>query len=120
SIERELDEILYTFPSTTKFSADQWNSVGFLQRLKKKYSPNIRVVEDTATEKANWERAEKFKSAVNLGWIHSYRDTYDDGGCLLAAECKFLSERNGKVYKQEFGPVQTKDLYDAVSVVATD
>lgn len=120
-IERELDHILYTFPSTTKFSSDQWNSAGFLQRLKKKYSPNIRVVEETATEKANYQRAEKFKSAVNLGWVHSYVDTlYDDGSSLLELECKFLSEKNGKVFKQEFGPVTTKDLYDAVSVCVTD
>lgn len=120
-IERELDHILYTFPSTTKFSSDQWNSAGFLQRLKKKYSPNIRVVEETATEKANYQRAEKFKSAVNLGWVHSFRDTlYDDSQCLLELECKFLSEKNGKVYKQEYGPVTTKDLYDAVSVCVTD
>ena len=35
-------------------------------------------------------------------------------------ECKFLSEKNGKVFAQEFGPVTTKDLYDAVSVVVTD
>lgn len=120
-IERELDSILYTFPSTTKFSSDQWNSAGFLQRLKKKYSPNIRVVEETATEKTNYQRAEKFKSAVNLGWVHSFRDNlYDDSQCLLELECKFLSEKNGKVYKQEYGPVTTKDLYDAVSVCVTD
>jgi hypothetical protein len=121
AVERELDEILYTFPSTTKFSADQWNSVGFLQRLRNKYSPQIRVVEETATQATNWERAEKFKSALSLGWIHSYKDDfYGDGESLLEQECNFLSEKNGKVYKQEFGPVITKDLYDAVSVVVTD
>jgi hypothetical protein len=121
-VEREISEILTTFPSTSIFSSDQWNSVGFLQRLRKKYSPNIRVIEDTATEKSNWSRAEKFKSAINLGWVHAYKDTlYDDGkGSLLENECKFLSEKNGKVYKQEFGPCQTKDLYDAVSTVAVD
>lgn len=121
-VEREISELLYTFPSTSIFSSDQWNSVGFLQRLRKKYAPNIRVIEVTATEKVNWERAEKFKSAINLGWVHSYRDSfYDDGkGSLLEQECKFLSEKNGKVHKQEFGPVQTKDLYDAVSTVVVD
>lgn len=120
-VEQELDQILYTFPSTTKFSSDQWNSVGFLQRLRKKYMPNIRVTEETATEKSNYVRAEKFKSAINLQWVHSFRDSLGEGGgSLLSDECKFLSERNGKVYKQEFGPVTTKDLYDAVSVVTTD
>lgn len=121
-VEREISELLYTFPSTSIFSSDQWNSVGFLQRLRKKYAPDIRVIEVTATEKVNWERAEKFKSAINLGWVHSYRDSfYDDGkGSLLEQECKFLSEKNGKIYKQGFGPVQTKDLYDAVSTVVVD
>jgi hypothetical protein len=126
-VEQELDNILYTFPSTSKFSSDQWNSIGFLQRLKKKYAPTIRVYEETATEKSNYVRAEKFKSLVNLGWLHSFLDTLYDGGnttgiagSLLAQECKFLSEKNGKIYKQEFGPVQTKDLFDAVSVIATD
>lgn len=119
-VERELDMILHTFPTTSKFSSDQWNSVGFLQRLRKKYMANIRVTEETATEKSNYVRAEKFKSAMNLGWIHSFNDGLgENGSSLLEAECKFLSERNGKVYKQEFGPVTTKDLYDAVSVVTT-
>lgn len=121
AVERELDQLLYTFPSASKFSADQFNSTGLLQRLKIKYSPGIRIVEDTATEKANFERAEKFKSAVNLGWVHSFRDTfYEDDQSLLEMECKFLSEKNGKVFKQDFGPVTTKDLYDAVSVVVVD
>lgn len=120
-VEREIDQILYTFPSTTMFSSDQWNSVGFLQRLRKKYMGQIRVKEETATEKSNYVRAEKFKSAVNLQWVHSFNDGLgENGGSLLSDECKFLSEKNGKVYKQEFGPVTTKDLYDAVSVVTTD
>jgi hypothetical protein len=122
TVEKELSDILYTFPSTTVFSADQWNSTGFLQRLRQRYSPGIRVIEETATEKTNWVRAEKFKSAINLGWLHSFRDNlYGDGhGSLLEQECKFLSEKNGKVFKQEIGPVQTKDLYDAVSTVTVD
>lgn len=121
-VEREISELLYSFPSTSIFSSDQWNSVGFLQRLRKRYAPGIRVIEETATEKTNWQRAEKFKSAINLGWVHSYRDNFFNDGkeSLLENECKFLSEKNGKVYKQEFGPVQTKDLYDAVSTVVVD
>lgn len=122
-IEKELDQILYTFPSTYKFSADQFNSIGLLQKLKKKYSPKIRIVEDTATEKSNYERCEKFKSAINLGWVHSIKDNlYIDGtNSLLALECKFLSEnRAGKVVKQEFGPVITRDLFDCVSTVTVD
>ena len=33
---------------------------------------------------------------------------------------KFLQEKNGKVIKQEVGPVTTKDLCDAVMTVACD
>jgi hypothetical protein len=69
-VERELDDTLYTFPSTTKFSSDQCQNIGLLQHLRQKYSPAIRVIEETATEKSNFERAERFKSAVNLGWLH--------------------------------------------------
>lgn len=123
-VERELDAILYAFPSTSKFSSDQFHATGFLQRLRRKYAPAIRVVEQTATEKGNWEVAEKFKNALNLGWVHAYRDGLADGNLgsdsLLELECKFLSERQHRVFKQDFGPVQTKDLYDAVSIVTTD
>lgn len=70
AVERELDAILYAFPSTSKFSSDQFHATGFLQRLRRKYAPGIRVLEVTATEKSNWEVAEKFKAALNLGWVH--------------------------------------------------
>jgi hypothetical protein len=126
SIERGRAECYdLSVPATECYIANGFvshNSVGFLQRLRKKYSPNIRVIEVTATEKVNWERAEKFKSALNLGWVHSFRDNFFNDGkeSLLENECKFLSEKNGKVYKQEFGPCQTKDLYDAVSTVVVD
>ena len=53
--------------------------------------------------------------------MHSYRDVfYEDGGSLLEMEMRFLAERQGKVVKQDIGPVTTKDLFDAVSVVATE
>ena len=69
----------------------------------------------------NQERYEKFKSALNLGWVSAYRDRFfDDTGSLLEQELKFLSEKNGKVVKQDFGPVTTKDLADCVQVVTVD
>ena len=94
---------------------------GLPSKTEEEVFSDIRVVEETATEKANYERAEKFKSAINLGWVHSFKDNlYEDGQSLLELECKFLSEKNGKIYKQEFGPVVTKDLFDAVSVITVD
>lgn len=73
------------------------------------------------TKAENQRRMERFKSALNLYWISAYRDGFfEDGGSLLEMESKFLAERNGVVVKQSFGPCTTKDLFDAVSVVATD
>jgi hypothetical protein len=124
-IEKEIDEILKRFPSTVKISFDQWNSARFLAHIRQEFSPQIRVTEEVYTEKINQARCEKFKSALNLGWIHSYLDHYgDDGQCLLEQEMKFLQEVPSgsggmKVVKQDFGPCTTKDLFDAVSVVTT-
>ena len=51
----------------------------------------------------------------------SYKDDFaDEGQSLLELELKFLQEKHGKVDRQEIGPVQTKDLADAVMVVTTD
>jgi hypothetical protein len=38
----------------------------------------------------------------------------------LELELKFLAEKNGKVIKQDVGPVTTKDLADCVMVVTVD
>ena len=117
----DIKDILLRFRSTEKISFDQWNSAYFLADLKQKFSPSIRVTEVTFTEKANQERYEKFKSALNLGWVSSYRDDFfDQHSSLLEQELKFLSEKNGKVIKQDFGPVTTKDLADCVQVVTVD
>ena len=120
-----LDDIRHTlrmYGSTSKISFDQWNSVYFLQALRNEFAPRIQVSEVTFTAKSNYERAEEFKTILNLGWIHSHRDDFGDnpGESLLNLEMKFLSENNGKVEKQGSGPVQTKDLWDSVCVVATD
>jgi len=98
------------------------NSASFIASLRQKFMPGIRVVELPFTEKENQVRCEKFKSALNLGWIHCFPDSFylDNESCLLELELKFLSERNGRVVKQDTGPVVTKDLADAVMVVAVD
>lgn len=117
----DIRDILHRFRSTEKISFDQWNSAYFLADLRQEFSPTIRVTEVTFTDKVNQQRYEKFKSALNLGWVSSYRDTFfDQQGSLLEQELKFLSEKNGKVVKQDFGPVTTKDLADCVQVVTVD
>lgn len=120
-IRNEISELLRRFPSTTKISFDQWQSIGMIADLRAEFAPRIRVVEETFLEKNNQIRCERFKSALNLGWVKSYLDNYaEDGNSLLEQEMKFLSEKNGKVTKQDFGPCTTKDLFDAVAVVTTD
>ena len=121
-VHSDIEGIISRFMSTEKVSFDQWNSASFLASLKQKFSPGIRVIEETFTEKANQDRCERFKSAVNLGWCHAIRDDFymDDVSCLLELELKFLAEKNGKVVKQDVGPVVTKDLADAWMVVVVD
>lgn len=122
-IGEELDGYLTRFPTIKKMSYDQYNSAGFIAHQKKKF-PNTRVLEQTFTAQENQDRFEKFKSALNLGWVHSYRDQFgEEGESLLELELKFLREKvTGSrvvVDKQDIGPVQTKDLADAVMVVVT-
>ncbi len=120
-VHDDLVGVLRAFPSTTKISFDQWNSSGFISQLCREFSPEIRVAEVTFTEKENQSRCEKVKSAINLGWVSSYADTFGpDGSCLLEQEMKYLSVRAGKVVKQSIGPITTKDLFDAYAVVVTD
>ena len=121
-VHADIEGILTRFMSTDRITFDQWNSASFLASLKAKFSPAIRVSEVTFTQAVNQARCEKFKSALNLEWIHAYRDTWftDNTSSLLENELKFLSEHNGKVVKQEIGPVVTKDLADCVMVVSVD
>ena len=120
SVGEELDDYLTRFPSMTKMTYDQFNSAGFIAHQKRAF-PNIRVMEKTFTMRENQDRFERFKSALNLGWVHSFKDDFaEDSQSLLELELKFLQEKNGKVDRQEIGPVQTKDLSDAVMVVTTE
>lgn len=121
-VQREVAEVLRKFPSTSVFSADQWNSAGMLAALRQEFT-NIHIRQETFDEKSNQVRIDRMKSAVNLGWVHAYRDNFfgENGECLLELEMKFLQRApNGKVVKQDTGPVQTKDLFDAVNVVVDD
>lgn len=123
-ITEELDHYLTRFPSMQKMSYDQYNSAGFISHQKRKFS-NIRILQQTFTAQENQDRFEKFKSALNMGWIHSYRDNFaEEGQSLLELELKYLREKiTGTrivVDRQEIGPVQTKDLADCVMVVTVD
>lgn len=122
-VHNDIEDVLKRFMSTERISFDQWNSASFIASLKQKFMPDIRVSEVTFTDKENQSRCEKFKSAINLGWVHAYRDKLyrNDHDSLLELELSFLSlAPNGKVVKQETGPVTTKDLADAAMVVTVD
>lgn len=127
-IGESLLEIPTWFPTMNMFSYDQFNSAGFMANMKRRFAPRLIIKEETFTVQSNQAMFEGFKSALNLGWVHAYHDSlygsreerYEGmGKSLLELECKFLSEKNGKVVKQEVGPVTTKDLFDCVATVTT-
>lgn len=92
---------------------DQFNSAQVIQRLNKRArkAPTPKqttLYEKTSTKQHNWQRAEIFKTAVNLGYVHA---PYYEQAEL---ELRFLQEKNGVVDHPESGPVQTKDVADAM------
>ena len=123
-VQKQIAELLRRFPSTTEITFDDWNSAGMIAALKQEFGPKgIDVRVEHFTETSNQVRMDRMKSAINLGWVHSYRDDFfgENGDCLLELEAKFLQRKtNGRVDRQEFGPVTTKDLFDAVNVVVDD
>ncbi len=125
-IGERLLELPEWFPTMNMFTYDQFNSAGFIDNMKRKFAPRLTIKEETFTAQSIQAMFEGFKSALNLGWVHAYKDDlYGSkeeraegmGQSLLELECKFLSEKNGKVVKQEAGPVTTKDLFDCVATV---
>lgn len=99
------------FPDELTF--DQFNSGPTIGRLQKKVRAaglpkRVNVFEITATRAHNWKRAENFKTALNMGWVHA--PYYE----LAELELKFLQEKNGAVEKPTMGPVQTKDVADCL------
>lgn len=120
-IQKRIEEMLLRYPSTRRVTFDQWNSAGMISHLQHQFAPRIIIAEETATADSNRRRAERFKSALNLGWVHAYRDSLNgEEGSLLETELKFLTEKNGRVDRQEFGPCTTKDLSDCVMTITAD
>lgn len=114
-ITKYLAELIKKYPALKEFTFDAWNSAGPIAQLREIFPRRPRIRVEEFSEKNNTKRAEYFKSAINLGWIHSFKDTfYGEGQSLLEQELKFLIEKNGKIEKQTIGPVTTKDLADTV------
>lgn len=111
-IEQDIWRLIQSF-KPDEFTFDQWNSAPVIAHLRKKvhdarFPKRVQVYEKTATVKHNFERAENFKAALNQGWVHA---PYYEQAEL---ELRFLQLKNGKVEKQDAGPVQTKDVADCL------
>lgn len=91
-VQNEIADVLRRFPSTQKISFDMWNSAGPISILRQEFSPKIRIVEEAFSEGANQKRAELFKSALNLGWIH-----------CLAGETRVLTPEGPRPIKELAG-----------------
>jgi hypothetical protein len=117
----EIIDLCYTF-RPVQLTMDQHQSswpISYLRKTLMAKGIETRVFEKTATSMNNWHRAEIFKTAINHNLIHAPNDTSD---CQYAAlELKFLQEiksaRVPRVEKQDVGPVQTKDIADAMMEV---
>ena len=121
-IEEELVDVLQRYRTTKVFSFDQYGAFVTLPRLKRrlkqlKQPHKVIIKEAKFTKESNMRRAERFKSALGMGWVHSYKDEYGPNGTsLLEQELKFLQEINGRVDKQKFGPIRTSDISDCLMV----
>lgn len=105
---------------------DQFNSVMMIGNLnafvrQRGFPKRIQVYERTATKGSNWREAEVFKAALNMNLIHIPALDPDGNPSrdaeLAELEMTFLEEKNGKVDHPSSGPVQTKDIADALMAV---
>ena len=114
-VGRDLADYLDRFmPGEMTF--DQFNSVAtiqFLQRhaQKMRYPKRVQIYERPATNPLNWKTYETFKTALGLGLIHA--PFFE----LADLELTFLQDLGGKVEHPTAGPVQTKDVADAMAIV---
>lgn len=95
---------------------DQFNSAMIMQQLrlgvsKASLPKRVTIEERTATRPQNWAVAECFKTALGMNLVHA---PYFEQAEL---ECKFLQDKGGAVDHPTTGPVQTKDVFDAMSNV---
>jgi hypothetical protein len=120
-ILEEIMLICNTF-KPAQLTMDQHQSswpISYLRKTLRAQGINTRIFEKTATSKGNWHRSETFKTALNRNLIHA---PFDEADCQYASlELKFLQEiksaRIPRVEKQDVGPVQTKDIADAMMEV---
>lgn len=103
-----------------EFSFDQYYSNVLIQSLRSQLMQkgiNCRIIEKTATAKNNFNKYESFKTALNLDMVHIPNGCPDSEYSKM--ELKFLQVKNGRVDKQDIGPVQTKDIADCIAEVTS-
>lgn len=96
-----------------EFTFDQYNSTSSIQKLQKRVRgttlpKRVQVFEKTSTRQYDWTVKENSKAAINLDLVHS---PYNERAAL---ELRFLQEVNGRVDHPASGPVQSKDIADAM------
>jgi hypothetical protein len=103
-----------------ELSFDQYYSNVLIQTMRTRLGQarvNTRVIEKTATASVNMNKYESLKTAINLNLIHVPVDCPDSEYARM--ELKFLQIKNGRVDKQDIGPVQTKDVADCIAEVTS-
>jgi len=120
--ETVLDEILQWMRvfRPVELSFDQYYSNVLIQSMRNRLMKNkisTRVIEKTATAVINMQKYESLKTAINLDLVHIPVDCPDSEYTKM--EMKFLQIRNGRVDKQDLGPVQTKDISDCIAEVTS-
>lgn len=111
-IEDELFGFIRRF-NLAELTFDQFNSAGSIDRLRDRsvnagLARQPAIYERTSTQKVNWEMAQVFKAAVLQGSVHA------PGHDLARSELEFLVQTGDRVDHPTSGPVQTKDVADAM------
>ena len=118
----DLWDIIERF-SPDELTFDQFQSVMMIATLNQRMTAEPRpkqtlIFEKPATRPLNWKRAELFKSALNLGWVHipmlGLDGEVDPAGEMAELELRFLELRNGRVDHPTSGPIQHNDLSDCL------
>lgn len=107
-------------------SFDQFNVPATIGRLRKwvakaSLPKMVTVTEVARTRPLNWRHYELFKSAINMDLVHAPMNRADGevhhASSEAELELRFLEEKNGAVDHPSTGPVQTKDIADAMCEV---
>lgn len=124
-VQTEIERYIERF-TIDHLTFDQFNSIQMIGNLntfvqQRGFPKRIQIYERTATANSNWREAETMKAALNMNLIELPTKAADGRNSpdleLLELELRFLEEKNGKVDHPSSGPVQTKDIADAVMAV---